>query len=58
MHFQRAARVASSCVRALHVQSDALLPAIATLVRASPEEYRELKVALHAAKQAQSWWPS
>ncbi|EIE18143.1 hypothetical protein COCSUDRAFT_49368 [Coccomyxa subellipsoidea C-169] len=39
-------------------QCDALLPAIATLVRASPQEYRELKAALHAARQSASWWPS
>ncbi|KAK9917759.1 hypothetical protein WJX75_007885 [Coccomyxa subellipsoidea] len=39
-------------------QCDALLPAIATLVRASPQEYRELKAALHAARQTGSWWPA
>jgi hypothetical protein len=38
------------------VQCDALLPAIATLVRATPEEYRELKLALPSARQSQSWW--
>ncbi|CAK0760107.1 hypothetical protein CVIRNUC_002744 [Coccomyxa viridis] len=38
-------------------QSDALLPAIATLLRATPQEFRELKLAIVAAKQA-SWWPA
>ena len=38
-------------------QCDALLPAIATLVRASPPEFRELKVAVSTARsKVVPWW--
>jgi len=39
------------------MQIEALLPAIATLLRATPQEFRELKLAIVANRQA-SWWPS
>jgi hypothetical protein len=41
----------------MYLQSDALLPAIATLLRATPQEFRELKLAIVASKQS-SWWPA
>ena len=37
------------------LQIDALLPAIATLLRATPQEFRELKLAVVAQRQS-SWW--
>lgn len=57
------ARILGMCLQNLHalcchVQCDALLPAIATLVRASPQEYVELKASLHSGRQSASWWPS
>ena len=40
------------------LQCDALLPAIATLLRASPPEFRELKGAVTAARsKVVPWWP-
>ena len=47
-----------ACFRIV-LQCDALLPAIATLLRASPPEFRELKMAVSAARsKAVPWWPS
>ncbi|KAK9811082.1 hypothetical protein WJX73_001251 [Symbiochloris irregularis] len=38
-------------------QSEALLPAVATLLRATPQEYRALKTGM-ADKGHASWWPT
>ena len=41
----------------VEVQGEILLPAIATLLRASPQEFKLLKTGLHHGWNAASWWP-